>query len=407
MPKNLLNVEQALAQLQRLIRRPAQTREVAMSADVPEDLRSAKPELLGLSSQERQALEKVRSALPTDQRFEHLTQRAVDSTTWRFVCLAYFEANHDHVAAFVVNHGREPMHRTCFFPVELLAIETSIELYGVTLMPAEAIEPPPMPFGADPKPTMASIVAVKCTGTNHDSMQVRARAIAEHALRLLRATLREHSFMPDPQLWFRLGDFVWFDDNTRGWRSPPGQGSKLTLDQELVRYVTTQEISTLPHVPTNDTERRTNLALRWFERAQLETDSTIKLLYLFFALEAILGDTSEGLKAHALAVRRAMLGLLTTGSFTHPTFTYLLYDKIRSAAVHGEETLQITTREVAGFAWDVRRALNEFLQYARAEGFVKRAQVRTALDNDERRKGVVEGLVRDDPGLWGRYVDSS
>jgi Zn-dependent alcohol dehydrogenase len=47
----------------------------------------------------------------------------------------------------------------------------------------------------------------------------------------------------------------------------------------------------------NDVERRANTALRWFEQAQLAGDPLMEVLFCFTALEAILGDTSEGLKA--------------------------------------------------------------------------------------------------------------
>jgi hypothetical protein len=37
-------------------------------------------------------------------------------------------------------------------------------------------------------------------------------------------------------------------------------------------------------------------------------------------------------------------------------------------------------KEVGDFAWDVRRAINEFLEYARKEGFSKRGKLVAALD---------------------------
>jgi hypothetical protein len=35
---------------------------------------------------------------------------------------------------------------------------------------------------------------------------------------------------------------------------------------------------------------------------------------------------------------------------------------------------------------------------------VKRARVRQALDGDERRQGVVDALLKEDPELWARYL---
>lgn len=375
-----------------------------MSGKVPDDLESDDLRSIGLFPDERRALEHLRALLAADLRFEHLKERAANEATWRFVCLAHVRSEDDDlVSDFVTAHAREPIPRTCFFPVELLTIKQEVELYGVRLLPAETAEPPPM-FGPDPRATMSSVAAVDCSGTNYDNMSKRARTRAERALRLLRATLREHRFLPDFQLRFRLGEAVWFDDRASGWRRRQEAGSVLELDDELLRQATSQEISTLPELPTNDLERRVDLALRWFERAQLAVDPMIELLYLFFALEAILGDKSESLKAPALAIRRATLGLLVSDGFMHPARTYLLYDEVRSTAVHGEEPPAISRREVDAFAWDVRRALNEFLRHARAEGYTKRAQVRRSLDEHHRREGIVKALIKDDPKLWRKYL---
>jgi hypothetical protein len=138
----------------------------------------------------------------------------------------------------------------------------------------------------------------------------------------------------------------------------------------------------------------------------LVVDPISKLLYLFFALEAILGDKSEGLKGAGLAVRRALLGLLVNGGFSHPARTFVLYDNVRSAAVHGEEPPQISPKDVDAFAWDVRRAVNEFLRFARRNGLTRRAQVREALDADARRERVIDGLLEQDPELWGKVLQS-
>jgi hypothetical protein len=399
-------VERALTKLQALIRRrPSGNEEAVMSHEVPEDLRSEEFQVVGLPREESAALEDVQSLLSEDLRFEHLKDADIERVTWRFVCLAHLRRKDDLVADFVAEHAREPMKRTCFFPVEWLTVKKEVELYGVRLFPPDAVERPPTLFGHDPGPTMGSIIAVECTGTDYGKMSTRARAVAERALRLMRATFREERWLPDQQLRFRLGPVVWFDDSIRaGWTSPPEEGWDLEVDDGLLCHATSQQISTLPDVPSNDVERRAERALEWFERGQLAVDPIVELLYLFFALEAILGDESEGLKAHALALRRAMLGLLTSGGFTHPSRTYLLYDEVRSAAVHGEAPPAIGEREVSDFAWDVRRALNEFLEFARKEGLTKRAQVRRALDAHERRENVVQGLLRDDPERWKPYL---
>ena len=124
------------------------------------------------------------------------------------------------------------------------------------------------------------------------------------------------------------------------------------------------------------------------------------MLFLFFALESILGNKAEGLKAHSLALNRAMLGLIVDGGFAHPARTYLLYDEVRSAAVHGEEAPEVDEKVVRQFADDVRVAINQYLWFAVDRGFTKRKQLRCALQADERRANLIKSLLNDDPKLW-------
>lgn len=49
------------------------------------------------------------------------------------------------------------------------------------------------------------------------------------------------------------------------------------------------------------------------------TEPLVRLLYLFFALESLLGDTGESQKAGLIALRRAMLSQAMGRGFTHPS----------------------------------------------------------------------------------------
>jgi hypothetical protein len=57
--------------------------------------------------------------------------------------------------------------------------------------------------------------------------------------------------------------------------------------------------------------------LRWIERARFTGEPLIALLYLFFALEALLGDKPEGLKADDLAFGS---GLGRANQYQEPAF---------------------------------------------------------------------------------------
>lgn len=407
MSKKDRQLEAILEELQRLVRRPPSASQGPPVASVAldDDLESEEVKTLSLVEDERDALGEARRRLAEDLRFEHLKERDLKAATWRFVCLAYTDREQNHVRAFLDEHALEVLSLTCFFPVEFLTVQKGVDLFGVRFSPIEVLDVPRFVFGADPDPTVKSAISVPCRGTDYGRMRERALPPAEHALRLLRATLREEQFMPDHQLRFRLGEQYWFDDGATGWTTSPDREWELELDEQLVRRVTSHELSTLPLTGANEVEHRTNLALRWFERAQLAADPNVEVLYLFFALESMIGDKSEGLKASALAVRRAVLGLAVRGGFTHPARIFLLYDEVRSAAVHGEVAPELGRKEVDRFAWDVRRAISEFLSFARTEGLTKRKQVRKALDTDERLNSVLDGLLREDPKLWQQYVD--
>jgi hypothetical protein len=376
--------EKALEELQRLARlsRRREPGEKWMWGQIPEDLRNDAHGGLELVGSEVDALEHLKETLAKDERFEHMEERAVDDATWRFVCLASLRRGESHVDQFIAEHEQEPRQLTCYFPVELLKVPEETEVHGVTFIPAASAVVPEKLWAPDPRPTMDSVVAVGCRGTSYESMRLRAREVAEHALRLLRAGLREHRSIHDRQLLFRLGVSYWFSDSASGWQSRDDAGLGFELNEAMLAVATSPTIATLPAAGRNDVERRANRALRWFEQAQLAMDPLMELLFLFFALEAILGNKAEGEKARGLAIRRAILAHKTTGSFTHPYRVYSLYDEVRSTAVHGENPPEVTKDELVTFAWDVRRALNEFLEFARAEGFEKRGRVLRALDDD-------------------------
>jgi hypothetical protein len=169
-----------------------------------------------------------------------------------------------------------------------------------------------------------SAIGVACMGTSNAAMMRRARRGAEHALRVLRAGLRENNAILDQQLQFRLGVSYWFSEGGGGWRTRPEDGFGVELNEALVELAMSAPILRLPAQGGTDIEQSANRALEWFERAQLAADPLVEMLFLFFALEAILGDKSEGSKGEGLALRRAILSHKRTGSFTPPPYPLAL-----------------------------------------------------------------------------------
>lgn len=223
-------------------------------------------------------------------------------------------------------------------------------------------------------------------------------AVAEHALRLLRAGLSRERFLHEGQLRFAFGESFWFSDGVSGWQTAAGIALGYEPSEAALRRATSGPMAALPRVGGTDVERQANLALQWFEQAQLTPDALMRLLFIFFALEAILGRKSDKNKAYGLALRRAVLSHKTTEHFAHPGRVYLLYDQVRNAAVHGSQPPEVPKGELDAFAWDARNALDEFLEYSSAECFVRRSRVLEALDSDPAAAGVAERFLSDTRG---------
>ena len=350
---------------------------------VPEDLATDEARTLHLTAAESEALDYVRRALEDDLRFEYMDKSEREASTVRLVCLAHFKRDESHIEDFVAEHGREPMQRTCFFPVVHLTVTEEFELpQGARLIPKADAKVPGRILGPDPRETMASALAVECVGTNYNNMSRRAMATAEHALRALRAGLREERFVPDRQLRFAVGESVWFDDGASGWSQSPALGWDYEPGEAALSRAVSQPIASLPPTGGNEVEECASRALGWWEQAHLAVDPLMEVLFLFFALEAILGTKSGGPKARPLARRRAILAHHTTQHFAHPIRVWGLYTAVRNEAVHGSEAPDVAQDELDAFSWDVRRALNEYVDFARARDLVERDAVLDVLDGD-------------------------
>jgi hypothetical protein len=398
------DVTRILKRLQGLIRRPPGGDRTARSGRVPADIATEKFQMLYLLPDVEEAYQEALDILLVDPRFEHFDGRkAAGEAVWRFLCLCYADRTHDHVTQFISEHAREPVQATCYLPIEHLSAKTTIEVTGLRLLPTtdEAVPLPRGRFALDPP--VGCVVAVPVTGTSYARMADRARGRAEHGLRLLRIALRGRTH--PRQLRFTLSGAYAFDEQIQGWDLRPEAAYSLTLVPALVDHVHGQPVGALPPVPRNKLERKADLAARWMERASLATEPLIRLLYLFFALEALLGDTGEGQKAGLIALRRAVLGEALGRGFVHPSGTYWLYDKARSAAVHGSEPPEISDDEASKFAWDVQEALADYLNYAKKNGFTRQSQLTDALDHHPDRPQLIAWLRAYGGDMWTEYLD--
>lgn len=400
--ETLDRAEQALRDLVAELRRHEPEGSVmkrsARSGRIPEDLADDDNRWLSLDADEEAALQAAVAVLAEDLRFEHITD--ADERLWRFVCISALGRHDAPIEAFVSENQQEPIEKTCFFPIELLTVDRAVETLGIRLLPPTHADVPPEQMGFSLGEPIGSVAAVQVMGTNLRRMRDRAVPIVDRALSILRFAIQAERGVSDLQLRFRRGEGYSFGDRLVGWERRAEAGVSLSLDEGLIDRVNREPVAMLVDGPQNDLEQRADRALRWIEDATLATDPVEELLFLCFALEALLGRKDEGLKARGLAFRRAMLSSVVRGSFAHPQRALWLYEDVRSAAVHGEHPPEIPRRDLVAFAWDVRNALSEYLEFAAAKNLKSRRSVLRCLARHPDHERLIDWLAQQDPS-WG------
>lgn len=391
------SVEDGLKRLQAALRRRPPSDQVAVSAvavaDSPAPLNAAQARLV----------EELQRLLLDDLRFEHLRSE-VPKVVAGFVHNCSDRPKENHVSAFIETHAQTPRTSTCYLPVEYLRVSKELVVLGVRLIPPDDAAAPP-PLGRfSLEPPVGSLAVVDVIGTDYVRMVQRARNRAEHTLRVLRVALHVHPDLHDRQLRFRLSEAFSWGGSGAGFSTRSDSPYELGLDDGLLHLAGSQSVAHIPIEPLDDIDRHVDLAMRWIERAIFTGEELVALLFLFFGLEALLGRKSDGLKGHELAVRQMVLSQALDQGFTHPTGTFLLYDRVRSAAVHGEDAPWVDASTVSSFAWVVRRTLDQFLTLAKRESFRKRAQVLTYLDDHPSREGCLQWLRGSGGDDWKGYL---
>ena len=355
---------------------------------------------------QRHALEHAKANLEEDERFEAVDN--LNDLLYAFVGQCVTNESIDHVPGFIAQHAKEPFTLICYIPIEHLELTQGQreEAFGVVLLAPDDPEVPQASNWFNLDKPVGSVAAVDVTGSDSTKMAVRARARAARALRLLRIALHHHRFVHDRQLRFKLAESYAFNDIASGWASSPDVAYDVAYSGELVDVASKSPLLALTEEPDSDILKKADLATRWMERAWMTGDRLVALLYLFFALESLLGDKSEGLKAQGIAFRQMLLSHIADSGFRHPNECFLLYEEVRSAAVHGEEAPEIDDKVLSHFAWDVRRTLERYLQLAAAQGFQKRSRLLRYLDKHEDRV-LVETWLRENAGTadWERFFE--
>jgi hypothetical protein len=367
---------------------------------LPADLASEEAQAVCFLPDEVDAADKATAALLADFRFEHLDH--AEDKVRRFMAECWADQSTDRVPLFVASHGREVRHATCYIPVEFLSVTSATELPGVRLLPVDDPQiPSPTPWFVLDKPT-GCIAAVEVEGSSFARMANRARDRVNHLLQATRIAQSGH--VNDSQLRFRIGIGYAFDNRLRGWARRVDQPYELTLTKQDVEELLSHPAMSVPMDGRSDIEEKAVLAMGWMERACLTGDNLVAMLYRFFALEALLGDKSEGLKANGLAFREMMLGRVIEGGFRHPNSTFFYYDQIRSVAVHGGQAPDVPSKVAAQFEWAVRDALANYLVLARQQGFSKRGKLLKFLDQHPDKQKLLMWIQDHGGPVWDKFL---
>lgn len=254
--------------------------------------------------------------------------------------------------------------------------------------------------------TIKSYAVVPIAGTNDVLMAARARELAEHALRVLRIALRQTYGLNPERLRFRLGTSYAFADGGGGWQVHDDIAYPLDLVSDLTSVLATAVAGLPPTAAKKSINEKALLAVGWLDRAVFTSDPLVATLYRFFALEALLGDSSDGLKNGPLALRQMTLSAIATGHFRHTDDTFLAYKEVRSFAVHGESAPAVTPQQASHFAWAVREILDQYLTIANQHGFTKRRQLMDLLDNYPGRDELIAWIREHGSDKWGEYLNS-
>jgi hypothetical protein len=369
---------------------------------LPADLASDEAKTVYFFRDEVEAADEATAALLGDLRFEHLDH--AEDKVRRFMAECWADRSTDHVPLFVASHSAEVRKATCFIPVEFLSVTSVREFAGVRLLPVDDPQVPrPTPEFILEKPT-GCVAAVKVEGSSFIRMADRARDRVRFLLRAVR--IAESGRVHDVQLRFRIGIGYAFDDRLQGWNRRSDDAYELTLTERGVKELLGHPALSVPMSGRSDIEEKAALAMDWMERACLTGDNLVAMLYGFFALEALLADKSEGLKAHGLAFREMMLSHVIEGGFRHPNATFFYYDQIRSVAVHGGQAPDVPRKVAAQFEWAVRDALGNYLALARQQGLSRRGKLLKFLDQHPDKPKLLTWIRGYGGPDWNKFLES-
>jgi len=336
-------------------------------------------------------------ALRKDERYEHLGGEG-DAAVWEYVCKCALDRRTDHVKAFMDDHGRGSRAFVVDFAVGHLTVSGPEPVGDVLFLPLpdEATE-----GGKHLRldPAAGCMARVTVTGTSSARATERGRERARHATSLLRVSLATLRVLRTEQLRFQLGQMYLIEERG-GFQRRPDAVYGIDFGQPIAETFPTYLQLAIPYADGTEIQNRLALAVSWIDAAYLDASPVHRVGFLFTALEAMLGDNSEGLKAPSLVFYRTALGHVVRGNFPDPNQLYRLYESVRSHATHGETTPEVTEDDISFLNWSIQDTLVDLLTFCRERHLTTRAAVRRELLKDGVDQLTLDYLRANGPTEW-------
>lgn len=393
-----MEIQKSLKTLQANVRAEGKSiASVGRSGEIPERLVTPEAGGLNVGIGVSREIRQLVSALLEDEHYEHLGDTA-DAAVWDFVCDCAINRSTDHVRGFIQAHRRELTTYVIQFAVDHLGTTVPQTVDGVEFL---ALPDENTDDGKHLRRDNATgcVAQVAVTGTDPHRATERGRERVRHTLAVLRVSFAnaERGFHAN-QLRFRLGQ-MYIIDQGHGFSRHKDAAFPITFDRPMKEALPNLAVISIPFDGKTDIQKRLALAVSWLDAAHMDASPIHRVGFLFTALEAMLGDQSEGLKAPALVFYRTALGHAVKGMFPDPYRLYFLYEQVRSYATHGEAA-EVTDDDVSYLDWNIRETMFELVAFCAERNLTKRSQVRRELLKDGVDQLTLDFLQSNGPREW-------
>jgi len=365
------------------------------------------PESISLRGEHYEGYKEIFNLLRQEQVLEYLKNKELDDVLWKFVCkiiinYKYFRRNpkklDEEIDNFLKDISKPLETYEVFVPIISLAIEREIKIDDVVIKKFDhsMFENLPVPSDDETNKMFNEIInvhfanktvaIVSVVGNNHELICLRGREKVNKVLNVLRVILSKKIMFVEEQLLFRIGEIIIYRSNDSQnyglyWirdRKPIHLNIK-ELEERVEDYFRTiTEIFENEDLSSEikDTILR---ALTWVNKAILEEDLDLKIVFLSTALETILTKESDKRKGETLAYRMMILNSELKEPFVNPLKIFWIYE-LRSRVIHGSELGVATKDEYNTMLWVTTDVIKYALRYILDKKIMRHIDFIRALD---------------------------